>query len=84
MPPAEAHPAIAEAVTLFRSQGRLAAAIGSSQSAVSRMLLREIPISAETAVAIEKATRRQVPRWKLRPDLWKPPARQKNTDGSPL
>lgn len=69
------HPLIREAIDFFgKSQARLAGAIGSSQSAVSRMLLRQIPVSAEAAVSIERATMHAVPRWKLRPDLWEKPA----------
>ncbi|WP_298967692.1 YdaS family helix-turn-helix protein [uncultured Methylobacterium sp.] len=67
------HPLVEEAIRIIGSQGRLAQAIGSSQSAVSRMLLREIPVTAEVAVAIERATERKVPRWRIRPDLWDPP-----------
>lgn len=67
------HPLVEEAIRIIGSQGRLAQAIGSSQSAVSRMLLREIPITAEAAVGIERATNRKIGRWQLRPDLWDAP-----------
>ncbi|WP_425312761.1 transcriptional regulator [Methylobacterium radiotolerans] len=71
------HPVVAEAIAHFRSQTRLAAAIGSSQSAISRMLLREIQVTAEVAVAIDAATRGTIPRHRLRPDLWSaPPTRR--------
>ena len=75
----DVHPLIREAIDVFDgSQSRLAIAIGSSQSAVSRMLLKQIPVAAESAVAIERATRshnpsRTVFRWQLRPDLWDRP-----------
>lgn len=70
----EKHPLIEKAIGLLKSQGRLAQAIGSSQSAVSRMLLKDIPVAAEVAVAIERATNGVIPRWQLRPDLWDAPA----------
>lgn len=70
----EKHPLIEQAIRKMRSQGALARAIGSSQSAVSRMLLREIPVTAEAAVAIERATDCEVARWQLRPDLWDAPS----------
>lgn len=70
----EKHPLISKALQKLGSQDKLARAIGSSQSAVSRMLLMEIPVSAEAAVAIERATERAVCRWELRPDLWDAPA----------
>lgn len=31
-------------------------------------------VSAERAIAIEAATGGVVPRWRMRPDLWEPPA----------
>jgi len=70
----EAHPLIAEAVRLCGSQEKLAAAIGSSQSRVSRLLLQQSPITAEDAVAIERVTQGYVSRHLLRPDLWPAPA----------
>ena len=71
--PHRTHPIIAKAVGHFGSQGRLAKAIGSSQSAVSRMLLLEIPVPAEVAMAIDQASGGAIPRWKIRPDLWEAP-----------
>lgn len=71
----EKHPLIELAIEVAGgSQTELARRIKRSQSAVSRLLLREVEISAETAVEIEHATGAAVPRWKLRPDLWAPPA----------
>lgn len=70
------HPLIVKALGAFKSQDAFARAIGSSQSAVSRMLLREIPVTAEAAVAIERATKdspHAISRWELRPDLWDAP-----------
>ena len=68
------NPHIAKAVRCCGSQERLAAAIGTSQSRVSRLLLRQTKVTAEDAVAIEKATDGAVSRWCLRPDLWPAPA----------
>jgi DNA-binding transcriptional regulator YdaS (Cro superfamily) len=73
------HPLIDKAIGVVGSQEKLAEAMTregcpSSQSSVSRMLLRETDVSAEAAKAIDKATNGTVPRWKLRPDLWDKPA----------
>ncbi|WP_091974646.1 YdaS family helix-turn-helix protein [Methylobacterium gossipiicola] len=68
------HPAMQAAIGHFRSQKALAQAIGSSQSAVSRMLLKQNSISAELAMAIDFATNGRVNKRELRPDLWTEPA----------
>lgn len=68
------HPIIAQAIKHFGSQDRMAKAVGSSQSAISRMLLGEIPVSAQIAVALDQATSGLFPRWATRPDLWDAPA----------
>lgn len=65
--------ALAEAVKIAGSQDKLAQAIGKTQQLVS-LMLNGAKIAAETAVAIEEATEGKVPRWKLRPDLFPPPA----------
>lgn len=67
------HPIVVRAIKHFGSQERMAKAIGSSQSAISRMLLMIIPISAEVAAAIDRETAGYIPRWQLRPDLWDAP-----------
>ena len=53
-----------------RRQEDLAAAMGVSQQAVSRLARGEMPVSPEHAIAIHRATRGAVPGSALRPDLW--------------
>ncbi|AYO83681.1 transcriptional regulator [Methylobacterium brachiatum] len=72
---ASTHPVISKAIRYFGSQALMAKAIGSSQSAISRMLLLEIAVTAEVAVAIDRASSGAVPRWEIRPDLWDQPIR---------
>lgn len=64
---------IQRAVDLLGSQARLGEAIGCSQQRVSQML-RSGCVSAELAFAIDRATRGQVARHQLRPDIFPPPA----------
>ena len=64
---------VSEAVRLVGSQERLAGLIGRTQQQVSALCTRAPKISAEDAVAIERATGGQIPRWRLRPDLWSQP-----------
>lgn len=64
---------IEAAIDLVGSQEKLAKAINSSQSRVSRLLLGQQRLEAEDAIAIERATDGQIPRWRLRPDLWSQP-----------
>ena len=68
--------AIKEAIDLIGSQEALARAMGSSQSRISRLLLEQQKVEAEDAIAIERATNGQIPRWRLRPDLWSQPLEQ--------
>ncbi|WP_431310894.1 YdaS family helix-turn-helix protein [Methylorubrum aminovorans] len=51
----QTHPIIAQAIKHFGSQDRMAKAVGSSQSTISRMLLGEMPIPAQIAVALDRA-----------------------------
>ena len=51
-------------------QADLARHIGCAQQTVSKLLNGELPVSAEHAVAIDKATRGAVTKQRLRPDLF--------------
>lgn len=51
----------------------LAGTIGVTEAQISRIELGKRPITADMAIAIERATGGAVPRWRLRPDLWAPP-----------
>jgi transcriptional regulator with XRE-family HTH domain len=50
----------------------VSAAAGVSQGAVGNWALGKRKLLAETALLLEKKL--NIPRWKLRPDLWSPPA----------
>jgi DNA-binding transcriptional regulator YdaS (Cro superfamily) len=66
---------IAKALSLFGGQQAMANACGVTQAAVSKWV-RGHRVSAESAIAIERATSGRVTRFELRPDLWPaPPAR---------
>lgn len=65
--------AVKEAIDVCKSQEALAKAMGCSQSRVSRLLLQQQDLDGDDAVAIERATDGQIPRWRLRPDLWPQP-----------
>ena len=58
------------AIEAFGSQAKLAGAAGVSQQTISAALKGSRAISAELAVAIEKATRGTVRRADLRPDIF--------------
>ncbi len=61
------------AIRLLGSEARLAAASGVSQVSINKAKRRVANggrVSAELAVAIEKATNQAVTRSQLRPDLW--------------
>ena len=64
------HEALKRAVEIFKTQKALADAIGLSQQGISYLLKRAPTISAEVAVAIERATSGQVRREELRPDIF--------------
>ncbi len=72
----EKHPLVDQAIRVCGSQEKLAERSGGrlSQSAISRMLLKQARIRGEDAVAIEVATDGAVPRHRLRPDRWPAPA----------
>jgi DNA-binding transcriptional regulator YdaS (Cro superfamily) len=61
---------VAKAIKLLGSQGKLAAKMGITRAHVSRLLFQERKITAESAVKMEKATRGQVRRKAVRPDLF--------------
>lgn len=61
------------AIRITGNETKLAAAAGVSQNAIWAAK-RAGRVSAELAVKIEAATNNEVPRWKLRPDLWSEPA----------
>lgn len=52
------------------SQSELAASLGISQQNVSRLMTRGKRVSAELAVKIEEATKGEIKRSDLRPDLF--------------
>lgn len=64
---------VAEAVKLVGSQTELAKRMERSQQQVSFLCTVAKKISAEDSIAIERATGGQIPRWRLRPDLWSQP-----------
>jgi plasmid maintenance system antidote protein VapI len=66
------HPLIEEAIDMAGSQAELATRCGCAQQHISKLLNREVSITAEMAVKIEKATEGKIPRWRARPDLWAP------------
>lgn len=68
-----ATPLITRAIQLLGSEAKLASACGISQAAVWKAK-RVGRVSAQFAVSIDRATAGEVPRWKLRPDLWERPA----------
>ena len=61
--------ALNKAIKIFGNQSRLAVALGCSQHAVWSAVKRG-RVSAQMAVAIERATRGAVKRAQLRPDLF--------------
>lgn len=58
------------ALDYFGSQAKIARALGTTQATVSRRLAAGKPLSAEDAVALERASNGAVNRAELRPDLW--------------
>lgn len=71
----EQHPQVARAIQICGSQPALAEKLGCRQQTVSKMLNREIPVSAEHALLIADAT--GIPVADIRPDLpWPGPAIQ--------
>lgn len=68
----EKHPEIKQAIEIAGSQPRLAELTGISQQHISKMLRGQRHVSADVALAIERATNGQVNRSRLRPDYWPP------------
>jgi DNA-binding transcriptional regulator YdaS (Cro superfamily) len=73
MEPIRPHPLIKRAIDTLGTQKKLARAAGVEQQTISKLLNRQRGISAEMALAIEKATAGAIPRHKLRPDLFQAP-----------
>jgi DNA-binding transcriptional regulator YdaS (Cro superfamily) len=63
-------PLIQRAVALLGSQQKLADAIGLSQQGVSYLMKQAPRVTAEMAVAIERATEGEIRRQELRPDIF--------------
>lgn len=63
------HPQVARAIEICGSQPELAKKLGCRQQTVSKMLNREIPVSAKNALLIASATAGQISPAALRPDL---------------
>lgn len=61
---------VKRAVSMLGSQKKLADAASISQQLISQLCTSATSISAETSVAIERATKGAVSRSDLRPDLW--------------
>lgn len=61
------HPQVAKAIEICGSQPALAEKLRCRQQTVSKMLNREIPVSAEYALLIADAT--GIPAQDIRPDL---------------
>lgn len=65
---------IERAVALHGSQAKLARAVGCSQQYVSWLLHEGDQVSAEMALAFERATGGKITRIDLRPDIFAAPA----------
>lgn len=65
-------PHIARAIELHGSQVKLAREVGCSQQYISWLLKEADQVSAEMAVAFEKATGSAISRHDLRPDIFGP------------
>jgi DNA-binding transcriptional regulator YdaS (Cro superfamily) len=71
MPEPDHHPLVAKALKLKGgNQTSFAQALGVTQQTVSRLLNKKRGVTAEMAVAIERATAGEVSRADLRPDLF--------------
>ena len=66
-------PHIERAIKQFGSQAKLAEEVGCSQQYISWLLKDADQVSAEMAVAFERATKNTVTRHQLRPDLFAQP-----------
>lgn len=65
-------PLIKRAISLLGSQQKLAELTGLSQQGVSYLLNQAPRVTAEVAVAIERATSGQIRKADLRPDIFNP------------
>lgn len=63
------HPQVAKAIEICGSQPALAEKLGCRQQTVSKMLNREIPVSAEYALLIAAASGGALQAAEIRPDL---------------
>lgn len=61
---------IERAVELFGSQKKLADAVGCSQQHISLLLRGVVKVTAEMAISIDEATKGDVSRRELRPDVF--------------
>lgn len=66
-------PHLQRAIDLKGSQAKLAAALGCSQAKISWLVITAGLISAEDALAIDRATDGVVSASDLRPDIWPTP-----------
>jgi DNA-binding transcriptional regulator YdaS (Cro superfamily) len=69
--PRKKHPGIVRAIAVAGSQKALADTLGCTQSTISKRMYGDIPVTAEWAVAVEKALKGIVTREELRPDLFR-------------
>ena len=67
------HVHIQRAIDELGSQPKLAREAGLSQQHISKLLNFQRSVSADIALAIERATKGRVRRWELRPDYWTAP-----------
>jgi DNA-binding transcriptional regulator YdaS (Cro superfamily) len=65
-----AQPHIKKAIAIAGSQPRLAELSGLSQQHISKLLKQQRQITADVAIAIERATNGKVGRCEMRPDYW--------------
>ena len=70
MEPQGLNPLIKRAILACGRQSDLAAAMGCAQQTISKLLHNEMPVSAEWAAAIERATGGIVLKHDLRPDVF--------------
>ncbi len=64
------HPAIAAAIRAASSQAALASRVGCAQQHISKLLQRQVKVTAEMALRIAAASDGAVSLSDLRPDLW--------------
>lgn len=72
---------IERAIAIKGSQAKLAAAIGKTQPCVYYHLHKKGKISKHLVIPIEKATKREVTRYEMRPDIWPGPSVRNSFDG---